>query len=74
VNGGGNYEWLVVIKLGYMLERLGIRHYSLSKESSDNVFGAENQQGRPNRNVRNPQRLHAERQLKQVDDDIVRSA
>jgi len=74
VNGGGNYEWLVVIKLGYMLERLSIRHYSLSQESSDNVFGAENQQGRPSSNVRNPQRLHAERQLKQVDDDIVRSA
>ncbi len=60
MNGGGNYDCVVVIKLGYMLERLSIRHYSLSSESSDNVFGAENQQGRLG-NAENPQRLHAKR-------------
>ncbi len=64
MNGGGNYDCVVVIKLGYMLERLSIRHYSLSSESSDNVFGAENQQGRLGNYdcvAGNPQRLHAKR-------------
>ena len=29
VNGGRNYEPLVVVKFGYMLENLSIRRYSL---------------------------------------------
>jgi LAGLIDADG DNA endonuclease family protein len=47
VNGGRNYEPLVVIKSGYMLENLSIRRYSPASAGSDNLSGAGNQQERP---------------------------
>jgi len=46
VNGGRNYEKLVVVKFGYMLENLSIRRYSLVISGSNNPFGAGNQQER----------------------------
>ena len=48
VNGGRNYEPLVVVKFGYMLEPLSIRRYSVAFATSDNPFGAGNQQERSN--------------------------
>jgi len=46
VNGGRNYEPLVVVKFGYMLEHLSIRRYSPAAAGSDNPIGAGNQQER----------------------------
>ena len=43
---------LALVKLGYMLETLSIRRYSVTTNSvvtSDNPFGAGNQQERPNK-------------------------
>jgi hypothetical protein len=48
-----------VFKLGYMLETPRIPHYSISKEVSDNVSGAVNQQERLDFVVQNPQRPYA---------------
>ena len=53
VNGGRNYEPIVVVKSGYMLEHLSIRWYSSAGNrlhhneaiaDSDNPTGAGNQQ------------------------------
>ena len=46
VNGGRNYEPLVVVKFGYLLEHLSIRRYSPVLTGSNNPFGAGNQQER----------------------------
>ncbi len=43
---------LALVKLGYMLENLSIRRYSVTTNVvaiSDNPFGADNQQERPGR-------------------------
>ena len=46
VNGGRNYEQVVVVKFGYMLENLSIHRYSPDYSGSDNPCGADNQQER----------------------------
>ena len=47
---------LALVKLGYMLETLSIRRYSVTTNSvatSDNPFGAGNQQERPEQVIAN---------------------
>ena len=51
VNGGRNYEPIVVVKSGYVLEHLSIRRYSPASAGSDNPSGAGNQQERPARSM-----------------------
>ncbi len=47
---------ICVVEQSYMLETPSIHQYASKRE---NLRGADNQQGRLNRTIENPQRLHA---------------